>query len=284
VGFIRLLDLATCGLDWKFVEKNEALLVREIQVSEPAPEPFGIMAQVRLLQGLFTEYSETTMKGLAAVPTLSIARSVFCPGRSAELTSSDHFIFDQTHNVHKYYRGACKVIEAGVLNDLVRLECRYGSRQSFNVTTLRSCKRLNPDEIKTIVRKFLAEHKTYDDEEEYCAEKRNMKSFKKLRFTSKKAAKTKCPRKLSASSLESEGEAAESESEQMAEVTTSCKNIADISHKAGAASSAQNSEYVHRDGNLFEMVCRSGGITVDTHEFTMKAGDSHFHTRTSRLL
>jgi hypothetical protein len=151
VGFIRLLDLATCGLDWKFVEKNEALLVREIQVSEPAPEPFGVMAQVRLLQGLFTEYSETTLKGLAAVPTLSIARSIFCPGRSAELTSSDHFIFDQTHNVHKYYRGACKVIEAGVLNDLVRLECRYGSRQSFNITTLRSCERLNPEEIKTIV-------------------------------------------------------------------------------------------------------------------------------------
>jgi hypothetical protein len=92
VGFIRLLDLATCGLDWKFVDKNETLLVREIQDSEPALEPFGVMAQVRLLQGLFTEYSETTMKGLAAVPSLSFARSTFCPGRSAELASSDHFI------------------------------------------------------------------------------------------------------------------------------------------------------------------------------------------------
>jgi Ulp1 protease family, C-terminal catalytic domain len=297
-AYLQLLNLNAHGQDFSFLEKNEALFVREIQVSEPAPEPFGIMAQVGLLRGLFEEYSKSTMKGLPCTPTLMVARTLFCPIRKSELTSRDHFIFEKSENAHKYYRGACRIIEAGVLDDLVQLESRYGSRDSFKKATLRACDRLKPEELATIVLDFIAKLPNGGDEDDGVQHK--LPSLRKLKFSRRQEAtetEKKKSKRLDPSAsklLDTEAQVsgrddAGSELEQSSEYTVEPdkREIFKMATKydQGGAQSCTNKSIKRCDWenrSLCEEIWRCGTYkTAVSHSYTMERGFSYTHLTTT---
>jgi hypothetical protein len=183
-AFVRVLEPEAVGLSAEYLVQNEKALAREIQISEPSPEPFGVMSQVRMVRDIFEEYRSGTMLGIPARPTLSSARTMFCPGRSEELTGRDHFIFDR-ENGNTLFRGAVRIIDSGALDDLVRIECVYGSRDSFKKSVLRECSRLEPCVIHERVAAFLQAHPIDDAPGKGSrleSATRNTKTLRKLSF------------------------------------------------------------------------------------------------------
>jgi hypothetical protein len=78
-AYIRVLEPEAHGVDFAFMKKHEKLIVREIQASEPAPEPFGLMAQVRLLRDVLSDYAALNVADRHARPTLDLVRNLFSP-------------------------------------------------------------------------------------------------------------------------------------------------------------------------------------------------------------
>jgi hypothetical protein len=215
-AYICLLDTSAHKDGFAFVEAHEGLIVRSLQALQPSPEPFGVMAQVRVLAEIFAEHSRRS--GSQMRPTWKGVKALFCPSMGDKLTDSDHFIFD-THNGNTYYRGACVLIDSGVLDELIDLECRYGSRNSFSRKTLRDCyqKGNTPDNVREKVLDFIETERERRDEgmEQENGAKRNEFPLRGLRlavFTSKERGKTKCS-EVAHDSLEEKVEEEEEDNE-----------------------------------------------------------------------